>query len=99
LKSFIGEKALRIANIMRKRPPSRRAETIAVSLLGVALLVEMATLSGCDSGERHVSDPEAAAKTLTDPSGGPKAKPSSNKKLQQFVEQNEREIAKHPKIR
>jgi hypothetical protein len=60
----------------------------------------MATVPGCDtSGGVDPVDPAGAAKTLVDQNAPQPTKTSSNKKLQQRIEQEQQEIAKHPKIR
>jgi hypothetical protein len=46
-----------------------------------------------------VADPAAGAKTLIDPNATQSTKKSSNKKLQKRIEEEQQEIAKHPKVR
>ena len=72
---------------------------LCAAATGLALLIGMTVLPGCDSAGPRVADPAAAAKTLGDPSTAPKARPTANKKLGKFIEQHEQEVAKHPKIR
>ncbi|ODU02511.1 MAG: hypothetical protein ABS79_00320 [Planctomycetes bacterium SCN 63-9] len=82
--------------VLIKGGPGRRAFG---ALLGASLLAATAGLSGCgNSDEVHRADPEGAAKTLLGDSGLAPVKPIKNKRLQSRIEEDQREIAKHPKI-
>jgi len=74
---------------------------VEAATLGFAIVSGMATLPGCgDSSAGHMADPQAAAKTLVgDDPTLPPTKKTSNKRLQKRIEEEQQEVAKHPKIR
>ena len=75
-------------------------ETI-VRRLAVGIVAALAFAPGCGgSSSGHMADPAAAAKTLIGDDPAPStSKPVANKKLRKLIEEEQKEIAKHPKIR
>ena len=74
-------------------------ETI-VRRLAVGIVAALAFAPGCGgSSSGHMADPAAAAKTLIGDAPAPSTPKVANKKLRKLIEDEQKEIAKHPKIR
>jgi hypothetical protein len=78
---------------------SRGRASSRAATAGLAVALALAFQAGCSSGDARAIDAAGAAKTLTDGSPGPVAKPAKSKRLQNFIDQQQRDAERHPKIR